>query len=147
MMRLQEDLERASTIARLEKFIANLQQRGVDLEWEPKQREWFLGFLFPFSQTQASSVRLCPDESDSMVVENTVVLEELLAESTDTETLERELEGYVGLYERLAASSPDLTAEDADRALRVARAVRSRLLATFPTSSPIVAADRLVRSA
>lgn len=139
-MRLQDDLARASTVARLEKIITNLQQQGIASDWEPKQKEWFLGLLLPFSETPASSFRLCPAESEPAAVDHTVVLEELLARMPDLEALKGELNGLVHLYKSLAAATPALTTEDADRALRLARAVRSRLLATFPTSSPIVTA-------
>lgn len=136
MVHLQEDLMRASTVARLERIIADLEDRGALAAWDPTQRKWFLSFLLPFSQMQGSASRLSAIGRDSAAIDTAPVLDELLGPQVlDPGSLAREIDGFVHLYSQLANETPTLTDDDARRALRLANAVRSRLLASVPTPS------------
>jgi len=95
----------------------------------PTQRKWFLSFLLPFSQMQGSASRLSAIGRDSAAIDTAPVLDELLGPHfSDPGSLAREIDGFVHLYSQLVNETPTLTDDDARRALRLANAVRSRLL-------------------
>jgi len=136
MEHLQEDLMRASSVARLERIIADLESQGALTAWDPTQRKWFLSFLLPFSQMQGSASRLSAIGRESAAIDTAPVLDELLGPHfSDPSSLAREIDGFVHLYSQLVNETPTLTDDDARRALRLAHAVRSRLLSAVPAPS------------
>jgi hypothetical protein len=143
MANLQQDLLRASAIARLEKLTCALRAEGVAHRWERREREWFLSCLLPFSDQTSTESRLVPG-SDAGTLDAGALFQEIVHQHSepDRSALATELKGLAELYERLVAVEVLLRQEDVQRALRLAELAGRLLLSSVP-SHPSAAAGAM----
>jgi hypothetical protein len=141
MANLHQELMRASSVARLEKLMSDLDASGTSYVWDAQQKRFFLSLLLPFSdQMSASSVRLSSG-TETVLVDGMDVLNALVAEESEKgdEAVIKELEGLSQLYSRLSVEGRNLSDDDVRRAQRLAMLVRRILLCELPTAPAQVA--------
>lgn len=126
MANLEQDLARASTLARLDRIIDALRRTGRVETWSADERRWFASLLLPFGGDVARCRRLSSVErtnsAPSMLL--ATVVQDLIAEAASADELRAILELCVELY------NPDhvFGGEDDRRVLQLADAVRRCLL-------------------
>lgn len=128
MPEIQEQLIRASAVARLEEIIRELPNARTTDELEPGVRAWFVELLHPLSSTAGGASRLTTSTEVSRV-EGSAVLEILSREFAADRPLAEKLFGdIVSLLSRLVEPSAVLGVETRASALDVAKRLRRYFL-------------------
>lgn len=135
MLNLQQDLARASSVARLDRLITALGSDGPAFRWEAGESEWLLAFLTPFAQHDATTAMRLSAGAETSPLDGASVLEAFLVSHLDSDpaAITAEIEGFAKLYSRLYTHE-SLDQSDVARAISVASLARSLLLSDVPTA-------------
>jgi hypothetical protein len=128
MPEIQEQLIRASAVARLEEIIRELRNARTTDELEPGARAWFVELLHPLSSTAGGVSRLTTSTEVSRV-EGSAVLEILSREfAANRPFAEKLFVDIVSLLSRLVEPNAVLAVETRESGLDVARRLRRYFL-------------------
>jgi hypothetical protein len=134
---IQEQLIRASAVARLGRIVQELERRKLIAA---EERRWFAELLHPLAPNDSGSARLVSSSAVSRAEGGAMleILQEYLLEHQDTDDLHKYIHLLGRLRSRLLAEDASLEEELVTPALEVARRLRSHFLGFETPTNPHV---------
>jgi hypothetical protein len=152
MPSLQEDIQRAGILARLDELVRLLKRNGHLSEWPYAERAWFVAILDPFTIPADAACHL--DASSSRGISyGKVMVDALRAHVRQTAALRgqpekaklvEEVTSYIKLCQKMIDRRARFSAADDAHALRIANMLRERIVERTSRADRVQAGEQLM---